>query len=139
MKAIRSILSAFPAWFFTILVSALILWLTLAPHPVGKLSVSLFPGSDKVVHAIMFGALTGAILLDRERFREWRVSAWGFTAVAIIIGAGAGIAIEFAQRAMGIGRSFDVADMLADFVGAFITGVLWHLIRSKIDGGKKEP
>lgn len=132
------IINCFPAWFFTIATSILILWLTLSPHPVGGLKMSLFPGSDKVVHAIMFGALTGAILLDRERRRGWKLSGRGFTAVAVAIGTGAGIAIEFIQDAMHLGRSFDVVDMAADFAGAFLTGVLWHIIRSKFDGGEKE-
>lgn len=100
--------------------------------------MSLFPGSDKVVHAIMFGALTGAILLDNERRRGWKLSGRGFVAVAIVVGAAAGVVIEFVQDAMRLGRSFDVADMIADFVGAFLTGVLWRIIRSKFDGGKKE-
>lgn len=132
------IINRFPAWFFTIATSVLILWLTLSPHPVGGLKMSLFPGSDKVVHAIMFGALTGAILLDRDRRHGWELSGWGFVVFAIAIGTMAGIAIEFIQEAMHIGRSFDVADMAADFVGAFLTGVLWHIIRSKFDGGEKE-
>ncbi|MDE7437437.1 MAG: VanZ family protein [Muribaculaceae bacterium] len=138
MNKVRKVIDRFPAWSFTIATSVLILWLTLAPHPVGELKMGLFPGADKVVHAIMFGALTGAMLLDYERRRGWQTAGAGFVALAVATGTMAGVVIEFAQEAMHIGRSFDVADMVADFVGAFITGVLWHIIRLKIDGGKEK-
>ncbi len=69
---LRKQTSKLPPWILSILTVALILWLTLAPDPLGDDSPRLFPGADKVAHAIMFGFLTVVQLLDRQRRQEWK-------------------------------------------------------------------
>ena len=71
MEKLRAALSRLPQWVFTAATTLLILWLTLAPDPLGDDAPTLFPGADKIVHAIMFGFLTTMILLDTERKRGW--------------------------------------------------------------------
>ena len=122
---LRKQTSKLPPWILSILTVALILWLTLAPDPLGDDSPRLFPGADKVAHAIMFGFLTVVRLLDRQRRQEWkrldRPIVWTAAAFSTLLG----IAIEFIQLSMGMGRGFEVADMVADAVGSAICALLW--------------
>lgn len=125
MNKIKELLTRMPKWIFTILTVLLILWLTLAPDPLGDESPELFPGADKLVHGIMFGFLTVMILLDRERKRHWQPIDKSFALSAGCVSSIIGIAIEFVQRAMDMGRGFEVADMVADCTGTFICTILW--------------
>lgn len=107
----------------------LILWLTLAPDPVGELDVPLFEGIDKVVHACMFGFLAGIIWFDAGRRRgRWHTPSLAhrtlFCCEALLLG----IAIEFAQKQMAMGRGFEPADMLADAAGCLLAWLLLPLI-----------
>lgn len=56
-----------PGYQPTVIVIALILFLTLLPRPLGEEDFQLFEGADKVVHFIMFGGLTGTFMYDRCR------------------------------------------------------------------------
>lgn len=101
------------------LVFIAICWLTLAPEPTGKVHIELFEGADKVIHACMMGGLTAAILFDlwrRERHlpgkREICRVAIGVTLFSMLD--------EWAQSAMGMGRTADLYDLLADLTGMAI-------------------
>lgn len=116
-----------PPWIVTAIVLAAILWLTLAPHPVGDVEVPLFPGADKLAHALMFGGLAFVACLDWCRVRSWRsLSGWLITLFAVA-SALIGIGIEYLQSAMHLGRAFEVADMVADASGALLTGLGWYI------------
>lgn len=128
---LRKQISALPPWLLTALTLALILWLTLSPDPLGDDAPHLFPGADKVVHALMFGFLTVMMLLDRQRRRGWKVLPPVAVWCAALLSASVGIAIEFAQRAMAMGRGFEVADMAADAAGACICAVMWLLLQRR--------
>lgn len=127
MEKFRTVLSKLPPWLLTVVTGVLIIWLTLMPDPLGDNSPTLFPGADKVVHAIMFGFLTCMILLDGQRRQHWLpvspLSVAGAAAVSTI----GGVLIEFAQLEMDMGRGFETADMLADFVGSAIAALAWIL------------
>lgn len=118
-------LSKLPGWSLSIATLVAILWLTLAPEPVGDVDIPLFPGADKVVHAIMFGGLTLMLLLDRKR-RDWtqRVPRL-FIPAAALLSSAIGLLVEFAQGWMGLGRSFDMMDFPADSAGAVVAAILW--------------
>lgn len=110
----------------------IILWLTLIPHPLPADTPELFPGADKVVHALMFGGLVLTLVIDRELWcqrsyedkgrlpRRCRYEPWGFALIAIVIGG----AIELLQGWMGLGRGCDVYDFVADIAGALIFALL---------------
>lgn len=108
---------------------ALILWLTLAPHPTGDLDLPLFPGADKVVHAIMFGFLALMVQLETMKYRGWKLLSLTTIAVIAFICAIFGIGIEVLQRAMGLGRSFETLDILADTGGAMLASGIWAAIQ----------
>lgn len=138
MKKWRRIIDRFPPWIFTLLTVLLILWLTLAQQPLGDIEPPMFPGADKLVHAIMFGWLAAMIILDDLRSRGWRMPSIFFIIASVIGSSAFGVAIEFVQDAMHRGRSFDTTDMVADAVGALIAGVIWFLLRSDFDGGEQD-
>ncbi len=121
-------LAGIPAALLSMLTTLLILWLTLSPDPLGPDSPRLFPGADKVAHALMFGFLTVMILLDYVRKTQWRP-----VKPRIVVGAAAcstilGCIIEVVQREMAMGRGFEYTDMLADFIGAAICAVGWIMV-----------
>lgn len=123
-----------PVWVSSGLCLAAILWATLSPSPAGDIEVPLFPGADKVVHALMFGALTLCVCFDLGIWRGGkRCLAAGVPWIAAVASTFVGVAIEYLQRGMNLGRSFEPTDMLADLAGAAAaaTIVSIHLIYSK--------
>lgn len=125
MNKIKEILTRLPAWILSMFTIMLILWLTLAPDPLGDETPMLFPGADKVVHALMFGSLTVMLLLDKERKSEWQLVSRSFISIVAVAVVGFGIAIEFIQRAMEMGRGFEVTDMIADCLGVALCAFGW--------------
>lgn len=100
-----------------------ILYLTLSPEPVPDTGMELFEGADKVVHAVMFGGLAGALCLDIvRRYGFSRLGGWMMTLVFVVVSLTGG-GIELLQKALDAGRSCEFYDFVADSVGALI-GVL---------------
>ena len=117
MKNYLKLYRRLPAFSGTLLVFAAILYLTLAPHPLPDADLPLFPGVDKIVHVVMFAALSFVALVD-TRFRlDRRLSM--VAAVGIALGAAVvGGVIELLQAAMAMGRGAEWLDFAADSVGA---------------------
>jgi VanZ family protein len=129
MEKLRAALSRLPQWVLTAATTLLILWLTLAPDPLGDDAPTLFPGADKIVHAIMFGFLTTMILLDTERKRGWIQLPAVRIVSAAVASALLGALIEVAQLEMEMGRGFEWADMAADATGAALCGCGWKMLQ----------
>lgn len=112
----------------------LILWLTLLPDPLAGADPGMFdfPHADKVLHALMFGGLVFALLLDRELFSQRRYEQTGrFVAeglsgrlILTILAISFGGLIELLQGVMDMGRGAEWADFLADSLGAIISMVV---------------
>ncbi|MDE6324518.1 MAG: VanZ family protein [Paramuribaculum sp.] len=109
-------LNSLPVGMASSVILCLICIMTLMP-PSGVPSVSI-PNIDKVAHAMFFGVLATSFIFDTSRYLKNNGPAvYLFCAIAsALIGA----AIEIAQDAMGLGRSGDWMDLLADIIGAFI-------------------
>ena len=107
-------------WWPTAIVVAVILYSTLASDPTPDMDMSLFPHFDKLIHAVMFGGLAGALAFDwRRAHRDERLSGGrmlAFCIAATLFGA----AVELAQDAMHNGRSADWLDLAADAAGAAV-------------------
>lgn len=129
MERIRRGLSILPAWMLSIVTLLAILWLTLAPKPLGENPPPLFPGADKLAHGIMFGGFTFLILLDWQRKHGWKETGWVFAFLSATLSAALGILVEFAQANMGLGRGFEYGDMIADTVGAYFFAFIWMILQ----------
>lgn len=110
------------AWWPTLLVTATVLWLTLARHPLPEeaSSIMLFEHADKIVHAVMMGGLAATALFDmwrRHHMLATRTILFVCIAVAVF-----SCLDEWAQSLTG--RTSDIADAVADLTGIAIVTVL---------------
>jgi VanZ family protein len=127
--ALKRIIKSSPAYLYTVIVVLAVLYLTLVPKPLPDNDLKLFEGADKVVHAIMFFGVMICMAFDYTRKRS-HVSATpliGFCIIAIAFGG----AIEYIQDWMGLGRSKDIYDFVADSIGAVIALVVSLISRRK--------
>lgn len=132
MIKIRRLLANLPAWLLTILCVAAIAWLTLAPRPLGDNDLPLFPGADKLAHALMFGGLAFCILLDIRRRDDWKPLSCKSIATAILSAVLLGAFTEILQDAMHLGRGGDILDLAADSVGAILTALSYRFLSKRI-------
>lgn len=124
------ILDRIPRFLTSAVVTAGVLYLTLAPRPFGSVRIPLFVGADKVVHFMMFFAMAFAYHFDFRRGKkpvdEARLMGWIFVSLSAFGGL-----IELAQWKMRMGRSGDWYDLLADIAGAVYGIILAWLISAK--------
>lgn len=124
------ILDRIPRFLTSAVVTAGVLYLTLAPRPFGSVRIPLFEGADKVVHFMMFFAMAFAYHFDFRRGKkpvdEARLMGWIFVSLSAFGGL-----IELAQWKMLMGRSGDWYDLLADIAGAVYGIILAWLISAK--------
>lgn len=124
------ILDRIPRFLTSAAVTAVVLYLTLAPRPFGSVRIPLFEGADKVVHFMMFFAMAFAYHFDFRRGKkpvdEARLMGWIFVSLSAFGGL-----IELAQWKMRIGRSGDWYDLIADIAGAVYGIILAWLISAK--------
>ncbi len=118
-----------PTGIFSILLTAVVLYLCLAPQPVKSPGFFSFPGADKVVHGIMFFALTAVYLFDCRKMKHPRPISGAGTVMIGIAAILLGGAIEVVQELMALGRSMDPLDWLADACGVVcaVAAVPWLL------------
>ncbi|MCM1517873.1 MAG: VanZ family protein [Pseudoflavonifractor sp.] len=123
-----------PHYLPTALVAGLILYLTLAPNPLPDTDIPLFDGADKVVHAVMMLALMLTMSFDYARQQYdtavSRLSTGVYTVICAITVLFGG-ATEVIQYLMGMGRSADVADFLADTAGALVGLIIAPRVTTK--------
>lgn len=127
MEKLRALLDRLPVWFPTAVIFIVILWLTLSPKPVGDVEIELFPGADKLVHALMFGFFSFVMLIDFSHSRHWQRLTWKEITATTILSICFGISVEYMQRSMNLGRGFETADMAADTAGVLLTVGAWIL------------
>lgn len=119
------------SWWPTAIVLVAVLWLTLSPNPLPDSDVEFFQGADKVVHALMMGGLSAVLIID---FRRRRPRHGHVVSASEVIVAGIGLTLfaaidEWAQGAMGLGRTSDIIDFWADIIGIGIASPLTaHLL-----------
>ncbi len=131
MHSFKALLDKLPPWILTIVCFLAICWLTLAPHPLPDNDIPLFPGADKLVHAIMFGGFTLCIILDWNRRHGWPPTIHKAECFAPVFASAFGIITEILQNEMHAGRSGDVWDLVADITGAFIVCAIWCAYKFK--------
>lgn len=130
MERIKYFLTRLPAWTLSVLCFLAICWLTLSPDPLGDEYMPLFPGADKIAHGLMFGGFTFCIMVDCLRRKDWPggMQAIKISFIAPVIPCIVGIATEFLQGEMEVGRSFEFWDMVADICGAWLVAAIFVII-----------
>ncbi len=106
----------------TLCVVAIIIYATLNSDPVPDMDMQLFPHLNKLIHAIMFGGLYGALLFDLYRSGKPLTRSICLYVAATCVMAGA--LDEFLQACLTDNRDSDILDWLADCAGiavAFFT------------------
>lgn len=114
-------------FWLTVVVAVAIALLALMPVPKGGQQLPLFEGADKLVHAVMFGALAVAMLWDLARNKHTIAIAKVCIALVFIAVVLYGGVIELLQTAMDEGRSGDVWDWVADAAGA-VSGIVMCIV-----------
>ncbi|MDE6126503.1 MAG: hypothetical protein K2G30_06060 [Muribaculaceae bacterium] len=139
----HKVYSRVPAWLFSALVVAAILWLTLAREPLPETSLPLIPGFDKIGHVCMFGGLYFALAFDwrlHRRMRGKEKSRRGLALGAVLL-AGLCVAfgglIELLQEWMGQGRGADWLDFAADAAGVLFSVVVTPWVLRRIGLGAR--
>lgn len=110
-----------PRWVVSSVCFVLICYLTLVPKPLPDNDIPFWEHTDKVVHAIMFGAMYVCLYLDIWRGR--RPVARKRWLLALPVAAFGGI-IEVIQQAMAMGRGGDFLDFAADCAGIIIAALV---------------
>ena len=101
----------------TIVVLAVITYLSLAQDPVHTRGLHLFEGADKVVHGCMYLALVVVGSYDLYRVGRFSIGgSLGWMVAAVVWGG----VMELLQGAMGLGRSADWLDFAANSCGAVV-------------------
>lgn len=117
-------------WWPSALTVGVVCYATLFPHPVGADEFALFPGYDKLLHAIMMGGTLSALLFDLRR------SGGTITPRIIIIDSlfvcAFAVLDEFLQNIFAPNRTFDVWDILAGIGGVLLAAVLAPPVINKI-------
>lgn len=121
----KRLFNILPKYFLSITCFIAILYLTLMPDPVGDVSIPLFNGADKIIHSIMFGGQTLTLCIDMFRKQSYTPLSKRKIFYITLASSLFGTTIEYLQSIMQLGRSFEVADIFADFVGCIIVAALW--------------
>ena len=140
IKSLRKFLISLPPWFLTGITLIAILWLTLSPKPFGELTPPLFPGADKLAHAMMFGFLVIMAAVDYSRKKTAdksdkllsRPVSPLFLFSCALLSSLLGVAIEYLQKWLETGRAFEYTDMIADSCGAFAAAIILLILKPKM-------
>lgn len=105
----------------TLIVLGVIFYATLSSDPLGADDIPPIPHIDKLIHAIMMGGLLSAIVFDMQRAdKSIIVSQRTIVIIAIAVMAFS-ILDEICQSAMDNGRSGELYDLAADWVGVWVS------------------
>jgi VanZ family protein len=106
---------------------ALVSYLSLVPKIEFPINVA---GIDKVYHSLAYLWLATVPFLG---FRRLRIA---FVAASLMIPLG--IALEYVQRLMAMGRYFEVGDMIANLIGVLVGVALGMLFKARLSMGFQE-
>lgn len=113
---IYSLKSYWPTLFCVVL----ILYATLSDDPTAGAELPLIPHFDKVIHAIMFGGLAGALAFDWQRAHRQLSLSRGRMAAICAVCVLAGAFDEIAQETLTEVRTAEWADLAADALGVSV-------------------
>ncbi|MBQ7690041.1 MAG: VanZ family protein [Muribaculaceae bacterium] len=120
----KHILRALPAGMASLLVVAAIAYLSLSSDPMGASHIHLFPGSDKVIHLLMYLAASMAFILDYAKVQLPHHTRQNVELALMASAMLLGLIMEVCQLYLTTTRSFDVSDIAFNCLGA-LAGYAW--------------
>jgi len=121
----RILTSPIVRWLPPFIWGLVILVLSLMPGGPGNMQLFGIPHFDKIGHFGMYAVWTFLVFRAFSFNSSRPATQWLW--ISVIIGAAVGVALEFGQLTMHQGRSFELADMLANAFGAGIGAVTGKL------------
>lgn len=115
----KKIINIIPAGVFSVIATAIVVFLLLAPSSGMESSWLKFKHADKLVHFLMFLFLNLAYLYDYTKFKSPRHTRINVELAFTVFASMLGLLTESCQLAMGLGREFEYLDIIADVLGAF--------------------
>lgn len=122
----KKFIVAIPSGIFSILITMVVAYFTLASNPLDINSVTLFPEFDKFAHFVMYLVCTLIYLSEYAKYKlphhtEINVEL-AITAFACVMG----LFFEVAQMALTNDRQFEFLDCLANATGAITAFGIMH-------------
>lgn len=118
-------LKSIPTGLTSIVLLVVIAYLSLTKNPIDT-SVKLFEGADKVVHALMYFALTMSLLFDYAKNRMPHHTRLNLECALAVVSMLYGLLMEIAQLMMHNGRSYSILDWIADIIGCLAALFLYR-------------
>lgn len=113
----------FRTYWPSLIVVAVIIYATWIPRPIPTQSLPMIPHIDKLLHAVMFGGLAGALMFDYHRVcinAGRRPLTWKVVFTMAAIAAAFGLFDEIVQGWLKNGRPSEMLDWAADCVGVIV-------------------
>ncbi|MBO7610330.1 MAG: VanZ family protein [Muribaculaceae bacterium] len=114
----KKIIKSLPVGVLSAIVVLGITYFSLAPRPLGDISMRLFPHSDKVAHFLMYFVAVIAFLTDYAKAIKPHHTKLNIELALLASAMLLGLILEIIQLAMNIGRGYDTMDIFADCIGA---------------------
>lgn len=125
----KKLINFIPVGVLSIIATVLVVYLLLSPEsslPSSWLSLFKFKHADKVIHLLLFFLLNAVYLYDYTKLKNPHHTKINKELAITTLAASIGLLTEVGQLAMGLGRAFDVDDIVADVLGAFLAFALMH-------------
>lgn len=122
----RKLLKYIPVWTLSILATAVIAYLILAPKPLGY-EIMNFRFGDKIAHVVAFMLLAMVYIFDYIRSRLPHHTRLDVELAFAVASATLGGLLEIGQLVLRNGRSYDPYDWLADIIGAALGFLIMNL------------
>lgn len=114
----KRFLLALPCGLLSVIAIGIVAYLSLWPDPLGASHISLFPGSDKVVHFLMYFVCTSVFFFDYAKHRLPHHTKLNVVLALTTAAIALGLLMEVGQLALQLGRTFDYNDIIANSLGA---------------------
>ncbi len=135
----QRIIRYLPPYITTLIILIAVCYLSLASDPIPEQKIFFyFPGSDKVIHFVMYASLTAAFCFDYYRRHSHNNKERTVLALALITSIILGGVIEVLQHIMHMGRSGDLSDLAADALGAGMGIIIGIRLFARLRQDKKE-
>lgn len=126
---VKKLINFLPVGLFSVIATAVVAYVLLSPAsslPGGWLGLFKFKNGDKVFHVLLFFCLNLAYLYDYTKLRSPHHTRIHKELALTMAACTIGLLSEAAQLAMNLGRTFDILDIVADVVGAFLALAIMH-------------